>query len=292
LRWRFVFSEMAIGLRRNLSMTIATILTIWIALTGLGAAWLMHEQTNATKDYWFGKIQISVFLTKDVTQPERDAIRQQLQALPQVDQVFYESKAEAYQHFKEQFKSVPALVKNTDPAALPESYRVKLKDPKKFPIVASAVQNMPGVDQVAAEAEALKRLFRLLDGFQKVMLIFAVAMLVAAMLLIFNNVRLAAFSRRRETGIMRLVGASDLYIQAPFILEITAAAFIGGVLASGVMFAIKLLIIDHGLKAAFRQIFTYIGWGVVWGSVPYLILTGMVLAAVTAYATLQRYLRV
>ena len=162
MRWRFVLSETAIGLRRNLSMTIATILTIWIALTGLGAAWLMHEQTNATKDYWFGKIQISVFLTKDVTQPDRDAIRSQLQALPQVDAVFYESKAEAYEHFKVQFKNVPQLVKNTDPAALPESYRVKLKDPKKFPIVASAVQNMPGVDQVAAEAQALKKVFRLL----------------------------------------------------------------------------------------------------------------------------------
>jgi cell division transport system permease protein len=292
LRWRFVFSEMAIGLRRNLSMTIATILTIWIALTGLGAAWLMHQQTNATKDYWFGKIQISVFLTKDVTQPDRDAIRSQLEALPQVDHVFYESKPEAYEHFKQQFKSVPALVKNTDPSALPESYRVKLKDPKKFAIVASAVQNMPGVDQVAAEAQALKKVFRLLGGLQNVMLIVAAAVLLASILLIFNNVRLAAFSRRRETGIMRLVGASDLYIQAPFILEITAAALIGGILASGAMFVIKALIVDHGLKSAFGGILTYIGWGAVWGTVPYLILAGVLIAAVTAFGTLQRYLRV
>jgi cell division transport system permease protein len=283
---------MAIGLRRNLSMTIATMLTILIALTGLGGAWLMHKQTDATKDYWFGKIQISVFLKKDVTQPDRDAIRQQLEALPQVDRVFYESKTEAYEHFKQQFKSVPALVKNTDPSALPESFRVKLKDPKKFGIVASAVQNMPGVDQVAAEAEALKRLFRLLDGLQKVMLFFAAVMMVAAVLLIFNNVRLAAFSRRRETGIMRLVGASDLYIQAPFILEITVSALLGGILASGVMFAIKWLIVDHGLKSAFGQILTYIGWGAVWSTVPYLILAGMLIAAITAFGTLQRYLRV
>ena len=226
MRWRFVFSEMAIGFRRNLSMTIATILTITIALTGLGAAWLTHKQTNATKDYWFGKIQISVFLTKDVTQPEKDAIFSQLNSLPQVQHVYYESKTEAYQHFKQQFKNVPALVKNTDPSALPESYRVKLKDPKKYAIVASAVQDMPGVDQVAAEAQALKKVFRLLGGLQNVMLIVAGAVLLASVLLIFNNVRLAAFSRRRETGIMRLVGASDVYIQAPFILEITTAAII------------------------------------------------------------------
>jgi len=292
MRWRFVFSEMAIGFRRNLSMTIATILTIWIALTGLGAAWLMHQQTNATKDYWFGKIQISVFLTKAVTQPERDAIRQQLLSLPQVDHVYYESKQEAWVHFKEQFKNVPQLVKNTDPSALPESYRVKLKDPKKFAIVASAVQDMPGVDQVAAEAQALKKVFRLLGGLQNVMLIVAAAVLLASILLIFNNVRLAAFSRRRETGIMRLVGASDVYIQAPFILEITVAALIGGILASVAMFAIKALIVDHGLKSAFGGILTYIGWGAVWGTIPYLLLAGVLIAAITAFGTLQRYLRV
>ena len=292
MRWRFVLSEMAIGLRRNLSMTIATILTIWIALAFLGGAWLFNQQINATKDYWFGKIQISVFLTKDVTQPERDAIRQQLEALPQVDKVFYESKSEAYIHFKDQFKSVPALVKNTDPSALPESYRVKLKDPKKFAIVASAVQNMPGVDQVAAEAQALKKIFKLFSGLRNGMLVVAIAILLASILLIFNNVRLAAFSRRRETGIMRLVGASDLYIQAPFILEITASALVGGILASALMFAIKAVIVDHGLKSAFGGILTYIGWGAVWGTIPYLILAGILIAGVTAFGTLQRYLRV
>jgi cell division transport system permease protein len=283
---------MAIGLRRNLSMTIATVLTIWIALAFLGGAWLFNKQINATKDYWFGKIQISVFLTKDVTQPERDAIRSQLEALPQVDKVFYESKSEAYIHFKQQFKSVPALVKNTDPSALPESYRVKLKDPKKFAIVASAVQNMPGVDQVAAEAQALKKIFKLFSGLRNGMLVVAIAILLASILLIFNNVRLAAFSRRRETGIMRLVGASDLYIQAPFILEITASALVGGILASLLMFAIKAVIVDHGLKSAFGGILTYIGWGAVWATIPYLIIAGILIAGLTAFGTLQRYLRV
>src|SRR5436305_3967458 len=171
---------------------------------------------------------------------------------------------ERYQEIKEQFKSVPQLIRNTDPSALPESYRVKLKDPKKFAVVASAVQNMPGVDQVAAEAQALKKVFRLLGGLQNVMLIVAAAVLLASILLIFNNVRLAAFSRRRETGIMRLVGASDLYIQAPFILEITAAAIIGGILASLAMCAFKALIIDYGLKSAFGGILTYIDWWTVW----------------------------
>src|SRR3954451_9741621 len=166
MRWRFIASEMFIGLRRNLSMTIAVVLTVAIGLGLLGGAWLVSRQINTMKDYWFGKIQISVFLTKDVTQPQRDAIRQQLQTLPDVDRVFYESQQEAYLHFKEQFKSVPALVKNTDPSALPESFRVKLRDPRKFAIVASAVTGLPGVDEVADQSAALKKLFRVLNFFE------------------------------------------------------------------------------------------------------------------------------
>lgn len=293
MRWQFVFSEALIGLRRNLTMTLATILTISISLAMLGGAWLFHKQTNAAHDYWFGKIEISVYLTKDVTEPERQQILSQLDALPQVQHVYYESKQEAWIHFKQQFsQTVPALVKNTDPSALPESYRVKLKDPKQYSIVASAVQNMPGVDQVAAEATVLKKLFRLLDHLETTALIVAAGVLVVAILLIFNNVRLAAFSRRRETGIMRLVGASDLYIQAPFLTEILACALVGGLVASVFLFGLKVALIDGGIKQAFGGILTYIGTDAVWSTIPYLIIIGMVIAAVTAVGTLARYLRV
>src|SRR3954462_11313270 len=102
-----------------------------ISLGMLGSALLASRQINTMKDFWFDKIQVSVFLTKDVTQPERDAIRTELQQLPQVQQVYYESKQQAFARFKVQFHDVPSLVKNTSPDALPESYRVKLKDPQK-----------------------------------------------------------------------------------------------------------------------------------------------------------------
>src|SRR3954453_5700975 len=126
MRARFILSEMAIGLRRNLSMTIAVILTVAISLAGLGVAWLMRAQVNTMKDFWYGKIQVSVFLDKGVTQPQRDAIRAELVQLPEVQHVFYESKDQAYQRFKEQFREQKALVANTTKDALPESFRVKL----------------------------------------------------------------------------------------------------------------------------------------------------------------------
>jgi cell division transport system permease protein len=292
VRARFVLSEMAIGLRRNLSMTVAVVLTVAISLTGLGGAWLVHKQVNTMKDYWFDKIQVSVFLTKDVTQPERDAIRTELQQLPQVQQVYYESKQQAYERFKQQFKDVPSLVKNTSPDALPESYRVKLKDPRKYAIVASAVQNMPGVDEVQGRSKALENFFRFLNGLQRVVLFGAALALLATVLLIFNTVRLAAFSRRRETGIMRLVGASDIYIQAPFVLEGAFAGLIGAGIAVLGLVGFKAVMIDHGVKQVFGNIVRYIGWDVVLQTIPIVLLVGVLLAAITSMATLQRYLRV
>ena len=293
MRARFIFSEMSIGLRRNLSMTIAVVLTVAISLAGLGVAWLMRAQVNTMKDFWFGKIEVSVFLTKDVTQPERDAIRAELQQLPQVEQVFYESQAQAYQRFKEQFKNVKALVQNTPESALPESYRVKLYNPKNYAIVASAVSQMPGVDSVADVAAGLKKVFRFFDGIQRAALVVAIVVLVVAVLLIFNTVRLAAFSRRRETGIMRLVGASDLFIQGPFVLEGAFAGLIGSAGSLGLLALFKIVLIDHGLKSAFGDNITrYIGWSTVYWTFPVLIAIGVVVSSAISAVTLQRHLRV
>jgi cell division transport system permease protein len=290
---RFVLSEMAIGLRRNLSMTIAVILTVAISLAGLGVAWLMREQVNTMKDFWFGKIEVSVFLEDGITQPQRDAIRTELDNLPQVERVYYESKDQAFKRFQEQFAQEKQLVENTDPDALPESFRVKLYDPKKYAIVASAVSQMPGVDQVADVNGALKKVFRFFDGIQRAALVVAVIVLIVAVLLIFNTVRLAAFSRRRETGIMRLVGASDLYIQGPFVLEGALAGLVGAGLALGLLALFKLVLIDHGLKSAFGQNITrYIGWDTVLLTYPWLTVLGVLIAGVISAATLQRYLRV
>jgi cell division transport system permease protein len=293
MRARFVLSEMAIGLRRNLSMTIAVVLTVAISLAGLGVAWLMREQVNTMKDFWFGKIEVSVFLQDGISQPDRDAIRTELQNLPQVETVYYESKDQAYERFKQQFAQEEQLVENTDPDALPESFRVKLYDPKKYGIVASAVSQMPGVDQVADVNGALKKVFRFFDGIQRAALVVAIIVLIVAILLIFNTVRLAAFSRRRETGIMRLVGASDLYIQGPFVLEGALAGLIGAGLATGLLALFKIVLIDHGLKSAFGlNITRYIGWDTVLFTFPWLTVLGVLIAGVISAATLQRYLRV
>lgn len=292
MRTRFILSEMAIGLRRNLSMTIALVLTVAISLALLGAALLASRQIDTMKDFWFDKIEVSVFLTNDVTQPERDAIRAELDQLPQVEHIYYESKQQAYVHAKKLFASQEALSSIITPTNLPESYRVKLYNPERYEVVGSAVGSMPGVERVLGRSKQLENFFRFLSYGQKIGLGAAIVALLAALLLIFNTVRLAAFSRRRETGIMRLVGASDLYIQAPFVLEGVVAGLIGSGLAVVGLVLVKVVLIDRGVRGMFGDVVNYVGWGAVGGIVPIIVIAGVVLAGVTSMLTLQRYLRV
>jgi cell division transport system permease protein len=292
VRLRFILSETWLGLTRNVSMLVALILTVTISLAMLGSALLASKQISTMKDFWFDKIQVSVFLSKDVTQPERDAISAELNQLPQVKHVYYESQAQACARFKDQFKDVPALINSTPCSALPESYRVQLKDPQKYLVVSSAVQNMPGVDEVQGRSKALERFFKLLNRGQRTALVVAIIALGAAVLLILNTVRMSAMSRRRETRIMRLVGASDVYIQGPFVLEGAIAGLLGGIFGCIGVAIVKIVLIDGGVRAMFGNVVNYVGWGAVASIAPILLVVGVLLAGLTSLLTLQRYLRV
>ena len=302
MRAQFIFSEIGIGLRRNLTMTIAVVVTMTISLTLIGIGLLARDQVNVMKGYWYDKVEVTVYLCgtsssaancagKDITQEQRTALGNALRTTPQVQDVFYESKEEAYKRFKEQFKDSPDLVDNVSPDALPESYRVKLKNPEQFQVVASAFQDQPGVDSVQDLKKLLDPVFKVLGVFQKFALYVAGFQLVAAILLVSNTIRVAAFSRRRETGIMRLVGASNLYIQLPFLLEGALAGLLGGALASGFLALGKWGLVDKQLVPLLK--FTnFIGWDAVIGVIPILLVTGVVLSSGASFFTLRRHLRV
>ena len=231
MRARLIFNEVGIGLRRNLTMTIALIITFAVSLGLFGGALLVRDQVSTMKDYWYDKVEVSIFLcTKNsdaascaggqVTAAQKDQILADLNSLkPLVENVYYESSQEAYSRFKEQFKNSP-IAQNASPDALPESYRVKLSDPQQYNVIASAFQGRPGIDNVVDQRTLLDKFFQVLGGLQKLALLIAASMILVTILLIANAMRVAAFNRRRETGIMRLVGASNLVIQLPFVLEV------------------------------------------------------------------------
>lgn len=293
MRARFVLSEMALGLRRNLTMTLAVIITVAISLALVGAGLLIRHQVEDMKDYFYYKVEVSVFLTKNVTADQRESISGDLRALPQVQQVFYESQQEAFERFKKQFKDSPGLVENVRPDTLPESFRVKLKDPRQYAVVASQFDGRPGVEQVADQRRLLDPLFRILNGFRNAAYLIAAVQLITATVLISNTIRVAAFSRRRETGIMRLVGASNLYIQLPFLLEGALAGLIGAVLACGFIVLGKIMFIDRTLRGVFSGGFIpAIGWSDIVKTMPLLLLAGVALSALASFVTLRRHLRV
>jgi len=297
---QYLASEIGTGLRRNLTMTIAVVMTVAISLALFGAALLIRAQAETMKDFWYDRIEISVFLCNDfdtgatcatgaVTNEQKDVILSTLEDNDEVDEVFFESQDAAYDLFRERFED--SIADNITPDQLQESYRVKLVNPEEYEGVVSSVSGLPGVAQVVDQRALLDRFFRLLNGFQVAALAIAAVQVFAAVLLISNTIRVAAFSRRRETGIMRLVGASNWSIQLPFILEAAIAGLIGGILASGVLIAFQAFFIEDILVPAF-QFTAWVGWSDVWSIVPILLLAGTGIAAIASFITLRRHLRV
>ena len=297
MRAQFVASEMLVGVRRNVTMILSVVLAVAVSLFLVGFALLVRNEVDRAKGYWYDKVQVSVFLCNapatpkcptPVTPGESAAILNALNALPQVQKVFFESHQQAYERAQVLFKGEPALQAAATPENLPESYRVKLKDPTKTDVVVSSVAAMPGVDNAFDQRKAFQRLFDLMARIQNGATLVALLIAGAAVLMIVNTTRLAFFGRRREVGIMRLVGASNTYIQLPFMLEGVLAGLIGAAVAF-----VLLMVLRSYMFAPFAK---FLNAGLssqdVISKLPWLLLSGAVLPLVAAWATLRRYMRV
>lgn len=303
MRLAFVLGEIGSGIRRNLSMVVSVILVTFVSLTFVGAAGLLQLQIGQMKGYWYDKVQVAVFLCVDssttpscasgpVTDEQRQDIEEQLGS-PAFDQyvasVDYEDQTTALSHFRDQFANSP-LVDSVTADQLPESFRVSLVDPEKYEVINEAFSSMPGVETVSDQRELLEKVFSFMNMASLIALIIAGVMLVCAILLIATTIRLSAFSRRRETGIMRLVGASKAVIQLPFVLEGVIAAVIGAVLASGTLWAVAHFFIGALAKAYPATAFISAQQVLVLS--PVLLVVGALLAGISSLLTLRRYLKV
>jgi cell division transport system permease protein len=293
MRANFVLSEVAAGLRRNLTMTVAMILTTGISLGLMGTGLLIANMIGDMRQIYYDKIQVSIYLADGITDQQRNAIASQLDASPEVKNYIYESKADAYARFTQQFQEQPSLIANTPQDALPESFRVELVNPQRYPVIAQEFPNgQNGVDEVRDEGDFLDRLFSLLNGARNGTIAVAVVQALAALLLISNTIQLAAFNRRNETNIMRLVGASRWYTQLPFILEAALAGLIGALLAVGGLVLTKILFVDKTLAGPIKAgIIPPVDWSAIAAISPVIAAAGVGLAAVAAYVTLRLYVR-
>jgi len=300
MRAQFVLHEVWIGLRRNLTMTMALVVVVAISLSLLGTGLLFVKEVNNTRTSWQGKVQLSVYLCTKVssspqctkngaaTPGELASIQQTLQRMPQVTSVTYVSQATAYQQFKSEF---PSMVNSVTPNEIPDSFEVKLKNTQTdTPIVDQTINGAPGVDQIVDNSAILNKFYNLLNGARNAVVVIAIILIIAAILLVANTIRLSAFNRRRETSIMRLVGASNFYVQLPFLVEGVIAGLFGWLVATGLLIAVKSLWLDT-LQQYFPFNVQLTTTDLVEVTILAMIL-GVALTGATSFLTLRRYLRV
>lgn len=298
MRAGYVFSEVATGLRRNITMTIAMIITTAISLGLLGGGLLVARMTSHAEQLYGDRVQVDVFLTTEVSKNDpncREAcltLLDQMQANPDIAAVEYHSQEDAYQQYLEQYRGQPAMTEIVDKDTLPAFLRVRLKDPAKLAIVAEQYGKAPGVQQVTDQREVINRVFDVFTAVRNITLAIAVIQAIAALLLISNMVQIAAFTRRTETSIMRLVGASRWRTQLPFMIEAIVAGVVGSILAVLGLWAAKAWFIDKKLAGLFNSgVLPQITFGDFVFVTPILIGAGVLLAALSAYVTLRAYVR-
>ncbi|MGV9825351.1 MULTISPECIES: permease-like cell division protein FtsX [unclassified Gordonia (in: high G+C Gram-positive bacteria)] len=302
MRANFIISEVLNGLRRNVTMTVAMILTTAITLGMFGGGLLVIQMADKSQKIFLDRVEMQFYINDAVTAADPDCqkapcsvLRAELEKQPGVGSVTYLSKEDAYKAAKAAFEqSAPEIADMISPDANPASLKVRMSDPAEFGAVLDKFADRKdlGVDGVLDQRELVKRIFSVLDGVRNAAFAVAAVLAIAAILLIVNTVQVAAFTRRTEVSIMRLVGATRWYTQLPFLLEAVVAAFIGSLLAIGGLFAAKVLFFDNALRDLYGvNILARITTADVLFVSPWLILAGIVLAGATAYVTLRVYVR-
>ncbi len=300
MRASFVFSEALTGLRRNMTMTIAMVITTAISLGLLGGGLLVVRTIDRMQELYYDRVEVAVFLTEDISANDPGCtanpcadLRADLEAASGVKSVLFESREEAFARFQQIFEAQPELRELARPEALPASFRVQLTDPERFGVVAQEFGGRPGVDRIADQGAYLDRLFDLLSGLRNATFVVALVQALAALLLISNTIQVSAFTRRTEVGIMRLVGATRWYTQLPFLIEAVVAGLAGGLLAIVGLLLVKTAFLDRVLAEVFAAgIVPQVDFADIAFIAPILILVGAAVAAVTGYVTLRLYVRI
>ncbi len=301
---KHTLTEALSGLRRNASMVFAVVVTMWVSLSLFGIGLLAAEQVDLFKGRWYDKIEISVYLCtpssprsasncapgQGVTPAQRAAIEQALRESPETAEVFYESKQEAFNEFKQIYADSSVLSTMTVDM-MPDSFRVKLKDPTQYAQVVSKAQAMSGVETVSDLRKVLDPLFAWLNLARWATIGTSVLLLLAAALQISNTIRMAAHARRREIGIMRLVGASNWYIMLPFLLESLVSAVAGAFLASATLAGVEQFVIVNGVRRQ-MPLQPWIGWGHVGLAMLSIAGVAIVLSIIPTLIATRRFLRV
>lgn len=293
IKIEYAVQESVQNLRRNLFMSLAAVLVVTVSLFLFGAVFLLRNAIQRSADLVTQKVEVAVFLSNDISEDQRVALERELQALPIVRTVSYESKQQAYDNFRELYRNEPEVVQNVTPDALPDSYRVSLKDPTRFAEIKDRFDGRPGIISIRDERDTLNALFSTTRALRSAGVVMALAVGFAAVALIATTIRMAIFARRKEIEIMKLIGATNWFVRVPFMLEGVVEGVIGAVIA------VVLLLPSRGALSSFgpsQLISEQLKFEVTSGDIltygAFAIVIGIVLGAVGSLAGLRRFLDV
>ncbi|GAB2640860.1 permease-like cell division protein FtsX [Nocardia goodfellowii] len=299
MRLSFLFNEVFTGLRRNVTMTVAMILTTAVSLAMLGGGLLSVRMADKTEQYFTGRLEVRFYLDETISDSDPDCAAEPCKSLladmkktDGVVSVQFLNRAAALEEAKKLFADQPEMVQYISETPLPASMRVKMTDGSQYQHIYETFHGRQGVRTVANDREFVDRLLRLFDGLRNAAFGLAIVMALAALLLIANMMQIAAFTRRTEVSIMRLVGATRWYTQLPFLMEAVVAALAGSLLAITGLLIARPLVIDRALGPLFdSNVFPRITGDDIAVVALTIAPIGVLVAAVTAYATLRYYVR-
>ncbi len=289
-RLEYYFREVTAGLRRNGLVAFAAVSTTFIALLLFGLALLISRQVGLMIEATTGNVEVAIYLSDPVQTSTVGNLTNKLEELPAVASVDYETKAEACARFKKLFANQKALVENVDCDALPASLRVKLDDPEQYAQVAAVLEGQPGIERIVDQSRFLDRLFAITRVFRVGVLLISFVMLVSAAILIANTVRMGLFARRKEIGIMKLVGATNWRIRIPFLIEGLVESLIGAAAAVLFLFGLKVAFINPLYGTI--QFVPWVSNTDVVAVIPWLVLAGAAVAVLAGLVGMRRFLEV
>ena len=256
----YLFRETAAGLRRNGVLAFAAMLTATIALFLFGMSLLIAREFELITTAITKNVEVQVYLTDPVNQDTVGRLTTRLQELPAVEDVQYWNKERTCAEFYELFEGQDVFVENVDcMEVIPTSLRIQLADIGRFEQITALMGcelvvepdgdahqecSEPGVRSVADYQELLERLESIRRFFSLGVFVFAFIMLVAAVVLVANTLRMGMFARRKEIGIMRLVGATNWRIRVPFLIEGMVETLLGAAFAILGLFVVKVVFVD------------------------------------------------
>ena len=238
----YVARETTTNLRRNITLTFAAIVTVAVSLALFGSTLLVRQGVDNVSARWEEGIELIVFLQRNITEEQQTAIEDLLESNPEVADYRFVDVEASHREAERLFARNAAMMERlaADPEMIPPSFRI-VPQTKEADVIESLRQqfvSQPGVRSAVGESDSVKTVRGVSNFSQRAMLVVAVGLLVAALMLILNAIRMAMFARRREIEVMKLVGATNWFIRVPFMLEGIVQGVVGAFVALGAVWAL------------------------------------------------------